>query len=516
MGSKEKSYLHVTSFNPEVTGSFTLVDSSNEKQGPFGIDCGVFQERKYADLNDVDFPVDSEKIDFILITHNHADHIGKLPLLYKYGFKGKVYATKSTCELLRISLANSTKIMLEEAKLFKREPLYDREDVENVIKNLVPCNIGETIQVSKYIRVTYFDNGHIIGAAMILVQISFPGEEDINLFFTGDYKPYNVFKNVKPMPKWVYELPINVVTEATYGDTETKDIEYNFEKDVQMILEQEKSLFIPVLAQGRAQEILYLLKQMQNDGRISKSIPIFLDGDLSHQYTRIYQSGKLEIDDKKLDFLPDNFHLVNKDSRTAVMSLAKQKIILTTSGMLDHGPARLYLPGVLSNSKWAVFLTSYCSEGTLGRKLIDNEMKENSVSVMGMSVMVRAQIFFTMQFSSHAKADELEEFLSRFSKLKLVLINHGEKEIKEKFAERIEYAKIAKRVEVLGEYTIKLSQYGFIKAMGAKLYNVNSKKSIYKQKHSGAKKKKNFKKQNIRNAGKAKARRIVCRRKSSY
>lgn len=491
MGLRERFYAHITALHPEVTGSCLFVDVCypNERRTKFLVDCGLFQEKEYNELNKIDFPFASEKVEFVLITHNHADHVGKLPMLCKYGFNGKIYATKSTTKLMSASLNNSYKIMKEDAQRQKSKPIYGEEDIERIFENLALCNLGESIQIDSNIKITYFDNGHIIGAGVILVQISYPGEDDINLLFTGDYKPTNAFKKVQPIPNWVYNLPINVVIESTYGDTNTCEIVYNFEIDVESILRKGNSLFIPVLAQGRAQEILFMLKQMQKDERISKKIPIYLDGNLAHQYTHIYKSGELEIDEDKLDFLPENFHWVDKGNRANLIASSEQKIILTTSGMLDHGPAQLYLPYIASKKNCAIFLTSYCGENTLGRKFLEYQ-PGTTVKIDDKEMVVEAQIFSTSQFSSHAKADELLQFLSQFKNLKLVLVNHGEKETKQKFAERVDSANVAKRVEVLGEHTIKLSHYGFIKAMGSKLYRAvreehqKEKKRSKKRKHT--------------------------------
>ena len=509
MGSKERHFAYITALHPEVTGSAlpVSVTTSSVRKCNFLVDCGLFQEREYNYLNQNGFPFSCEKIEFVLITHNHADHVGKLPLLCKNGFYGKIFATKATAKLMKISLSNSYQIMKEEAQRWKQKPLYDEEDLERVFECIEPCEIGESIQVNQNVKVTFFDNGHIVGASMILTQLSYPGEKDINILFTGDYKPYNTFKKVKAMPAWVYELPMNVVIESTYGDTETSEIEYNFERDVEKLLKERRSLFIPVLAQGRAQEILYILKNMQEDGRIDGSIPIYLDGDLVHQYTYMYRSKLLDIDEEKLDFLPKNFRLVNKDNRVGIMMTNTQKIILTTSGMLDHGPAQLYLPTVITRKNWVIYLTSYCSEGTLGRKLMDN-VDEESVMVMGMELKIKAQIFSTSQFSSHAKANELIALLSKFKNLKLVLINHGEKETKEKFASRVEDAEVAERVEILGQHTFKVASYGYMKAMGAKLYS-NTKT----RKNTNSKKVKKLKKVS---KTRTERKRVACKRKISH
>ena len=493
MSSRENFFAFVTALSPEVTGNCIPVGVHypDGRKDNFLVDCGLFQERDYNDLNKMDFPFESSNIEFVLITHNHADHIGKLPILCKYGFSNKIYATKVTTKLMPIALGDSYRIMKDEAKWKKEPPFYDEEDIKHVIENLEPCEIGEQVDINENIKVTFFDNGHIPGAAMILVQISYPGEEDINLFFTGDYKPYNFLKSIQTIPEWVYELPINVVIESTYGDTETSEIRYNFEEDVELIVEEGKNLFIPVLAQGRAQDVLYLLKQMQENGKISEEIPIYLDGDLAHLYTMMYKSGNLDIDEDKLDFIPKNFHFVDKNSRQGVITSTKQKIVLTTSGMLDHGPAKIYLPYVITSKNWAVFLTSYCAPGTLGQRILDPKTK--TISNLGEDLEIVATIYSTNQFSSHGKVDELMELLARFKNLKLVLVNHGNTEIKERFAFRIEEAKIAKRVEILGQHTIKLSHYGFIKAMGAKLYGtIKVTKKEKKTTHNKSKKNRIF------------------------
>lgn len=474
MGLRKSFYADVTALHPEVTGScLTMrVQFPNGRKTNFIVDCGLFQEKEkgYNSLNKEDFPFRSENIEFALITHNHADHMGRLPMLIKGGFNGFIYTTESTAQLLPISLKDSYQIMKEEAKNSKTKQPYCEYDVEEVYNRLKPCKLEETVYVSPYIKVTFFDNGHLIGAAMILVQISYPGQEDINYLFTGDYKPYNIFKVVDELPWWVKEMPLNIVIESTYGDTEMKDVQFHFESDIKEVLEAKKSILISVFAQGRAQEVLYVLKKMQDDGRISKEIPIYLDGNLAHQYTRMYKSGKLEIDEGDLEFLPMNFHWTDKDNRDEVMRDCGQKIVLTTSGMLDHGPAQLYVPQIIGRENWAIYITGYCADGTFGRKLMDSQ--GGKITLQGEELTVRAKVFSTGEFSSHAKADELENLLRMFTDLRLVLINHGEKEVKCKFAERLENAKVAKRVEILGEHTVRTDHYGFEKIMGSKLYSV--------------------------------------------
>lgn len=496
LGAKERFYYYITALHSEVTGSclFVNVNYPDGRKTKFLVDCGLFQEANYSYLNNEKFPFNADEIEFVLITHNHADHIGRLPMLSKEGFRGPIYSVAATSNLLPIPMKNSFQIMGDDAKKRNKKPLYTESDVARVLKDNIPCELEKTVHVNENISITFLDNGHLVTAAMVHVRISFPGYEDILILFTGDYKAKNVFKEVREIPKEIRELPTAVVTEATYGYMETKDVSRRFEQDVQKILQDGKSLVIFISAQERAQEVSYYLKMMQDSGKISKEIPIYSDGNLSQIYTKMYLNGVLGIDEGKRNFIPMNFNLVTKDNRDAVIQEKRQKIILTTSGMADHGPAPIYISEYISRTDYAFYFTVYMAKGSLGYQLQNS--KDGKVSIRGKEREIKAQVFSTNEFSSHAKADELEELLKKFTNLTLVLINHGVKEVKELFKQRIEDTKIVKRVEVLGEHTVKVSHYGCVKTMGAKLYEtakkpkMKRKKSNRKQKIGGYKRRK--------------------------
>lgn len=472
MGVKERFYVNVTALHSEVTGScITMnVEYPDGRTTNFIVDCGLFQEAEYNQLNCEKLPFDCQNIEFALITHNHADHMGRLPMLMKGGFEGKIYATKATTHLMKPALEDTFQIMKNDSKLLKKKALYGYEDVEKVYSQLVACELETTVYVNRNIKITYLDNGHIIGAGMILVQISYPNKEDINLLFTGDYKPNNIFKEVRDIPEWVRKLPITIVIESTYGHMLTKDIKYHLEDDIERVLKEGKSLLISVFAQGRAQEILYRLKEMQKDGRISKKIPIYLDGKLSHKYTYMYLNYDLGISEDKRAFLPENFKMIDKDSRKAVLNSETQQIILTTSGMMDNGPAQIYVPEFIEKNNYVLYIPGYASEGTLGWRLINS--KDGKVTIAGKECKINAEVLVTSECSSHGKADELETLLRMFENLELVLINHGETETQHTFKAKLEEDGIAKRVEILSGYNVRVSHYGFLKTMGAKLYNM--------------------------------------------
>lgn len=469
MGSKERLFCHMTSLNPEVTGSLHLVTVNypDGRQTNFIVDCGLYQEKAYNELNRKKFPFNADKIDFVLITHNHADHMGRLPYLVNGGFRGNIYATKETAQGMNLSLADSFRIEKEDAKKQNRQPMYDEKDFANTLAQIVLCNFDDVVYVDRNIKVTFFMNGHLLGAAIILVQISFPGEKDINLFFTGDYKPQNVFFNVKEPPEWVFELPSTVVTESTYGYMDTTEVSYHMERDVEKAIQEGKTIVIFVFAQGRAQEILYMLKDMQRHGKIDKRIPIRLDGNLAQEHTKVHKNSDLLIAEGKDDFLPENFSFISKENRVGVMNDRRQQIVLTTSGMGDHGPAQLYLEAWVERRDVLIYIPGYTSPDTLGYKL--QHPTEGRVIINGKERVMNAQVLATSEWSSHAKADELIEFLQQFKHLNLLLINHGQTEVKQQFAERVGIETNAKYVGILGAHTFKISCYGYVKHMSAKL-----------------------------------------------
>ena len=195
--------------------------------------------------------------------------------------------------------------------------MYSESDVQAVIKHTVGYKIGETIDIDDRVKVTFLDNGHILGATSFFVQISYLGQERC-ILFSGDYKGKSIWKEVKKIPEWVRKKNKTVVCESTYGNVDSKDVEIKFKNDILKLIKSGKSVLIFVFAQGRTQEVLYELKEAQNSGQLSKSVSIYLDGNLAQENTHIYQVSD-EIDEEKRDFLPDNFHTINKENRESVI-----------------------------------------------------------------------------------------------------------------------------------------------------------------------------------------------------
>ncbi len=470
-GARTRFYADIMSCNPEVTGSCHLVvvkfpDGTGIK---FMVDCGLFQEKDYNEKNQK-LICKPENLDFLLVTHNHIDHIGRIPYLVKMGFENNIYMTRETSYLIGPALQNSGEVLRELAKRTNTRVLYSADDIDETMQNIVPCDYEKPIFPHENVKVTFLMNGHLVGAAVILVQIFYPEYEDINLLFTGDWNKDNMFFDVKPIPEWVKHLPLTVIQESTYGNICSKETNVKcFESNVEKAIQEGKDVVSLVFSLGRAQEILYVLKCMQNDGRLSKDIPIYFDGKLAFKYTSIFKSDKLNIKEEMKDFLPENLIYVDKLTRNSIIrDWRTQKILVTTSGMGSYGPAQTYIPAYLPNKNVLIHFTGYCAEGTLGRTLKDTPTGE-VVEFSGMLIKKQAEVQYTSEYSAHAKSDEMIEFLQQFKDLRVILINHGEKEVKKIFANKVLNKVEVNSVGILGEgYLFRVDHFGYVKSMNTK------------------------------------------------
>lgn len=474
MGSKERFYVDIMAMNPGVTGSCNLcivrLPNPDYPRIRFVVDCGLFQERGDDDYND-DFPFDPCKLDFCLVTHNHVDHVGRLPLLVKKGFNRTIYATESTRKLLPLSLWDCHKVLKDVSKRKHKKVTYKSDDVSRAISLVKGCKYGEEIQVHENVYVTFLSNGHLIGAASIFVRITYPGFDDINLLFTGDYKGENVFFDVEPIPERILAAPITIIQESTYGDMDTDEMVPCFKENLLKCVEQGGTVIAPVFSLGRSQEILYELKLLQDEGKLSTEVPVYFDGKLAIRYTNLFiASGDrgLDIKEEMRDFFPKNLIFVDKTIRADVLASNSCKIVLTTSGMGSYGPAQAYISQYIRRRGALIHFTGYTAEGTLGSRLKEAE-DGASVEVAGIVAKKRARVEYTTEYSAHAKADEMIAFLQQFGNLKLVLVNHGEPEVKELFADRIVDQVDCKDVGILGrKYFFRVNPYGLAKTLSTK------------------------------------------------
>lgn len=470
MGNKAKMYLDIMACHPEATGSCFLgvLKLPNRETAKFVIDCGLFQEKEYDSLNN-ELPFDCDEISFVVVTHNHVDHIGRLPLLFKRGYNGKVYCSTQTKILLPLALNDSQKVLADVCKRKHQSSLYNVKDVETTLNNVVGVDFNNKIKVTPNIEVTFLENGHLIGAAMILIEINYPGEEPINVLFTGDYNNKNEFLNLHELPMRVRNKRMSVVIESTYGDTSVEEINHGFfSEKVLEAIEERKTIILPVFSLGRSQEILLRLKELQDTNKLDVNIPIYFDGKLAQAYTALYCNSKILIDESKKDFFPRNLVAVNCEIREKLLQTDDCKIIVTTSGMGTYGPAQVYIPYFISKENALILFTGYTAEGTLGANL-KNAKKGETVKIGGLILKKFADVSYCNEFSAHAKSEELIEFLKNFNNLRGVLINHGQTKAKEAFAEKILKEININEAGILSrDYFFRIGSYGIVKTLSTK------------------------------------------------
>lgn len=465
---KSGFFVTLATVTKGVTGSTTLVtvrypDRTEEK---FLIDCGLYTETEYEKENE-NFPFNPEEIDFAVITHMHMDHAGRIPLLVKKGFKNSIYMTRSSKELAPIALDNSAEIHLQEAREKSKTPLYYKEDVLESLRFIEgkPYNAPFYEGKDNNIVIRLFKNAHIVGAAFVLVTIRLPWylqvnaaykNEVINILFTGDYNVRNAFYETPTLPDQVLDLPLTVMCESTYGLTETSQIEEKFEKDLKNYVKQHKKIIIPVAALSKTQELLLRLRKIQESGF---NLPqIYLDGKLAIDYT--YKWRELdEIPQDKEYFLPKGLKIISHTERDKVIA-EKDCIVLTTSSMATHGPAKEHIPAILERQDGIVYFCSYCAEDTLGRYLMDTKADEEVELIDGRVIKKKCLIDNTLEMSSHAKADQIVDFLKKFNNLKLVVFNHGDEDAKIKMVERMREKAPS---TILQNNKIYLNEFGFVK-----------------------------------------------------
>ena len=419
------------------------------------VDCGLQQGGDVYNENELFF--DATAIDAVCVTHAHTDHSGRLPLMVKNGYKGPIYATRATCDLLKIMLLDSARIQESDAqwkaKKNKRsgdpteDALYTVQDATDTLELLVPVSYGDHVELFPGIAADWYDAGHLLGSAAIRFTVT-EGAETRTVIFSGDIgnvdKP--IIRDPQPVPPADY-----VVMESTYGDRlhETgEDVPKDLSEIIDRTLARGGNVVIPSFAVGRTQELLYHIREIKARGLV-KSNPnftVYVDSPLALEATQIYD-GDLTgyADEETIELLKNGFKPISfpglKLSRTSQESMALNtdptpKVIIASSGMCEAGRIRHHLKHNLWRPECSIVFVGYQSEGTMGRQLLDGL---TSIKLFGEKIAVRAEICSFKFMSSHADKNGLIHWLEmQGQKSKKVFIVHGEETAALSFCETLQ------------------------------------------------------------------------------
>ncbi|MDO4282451.1 MAG: MBL fold metallo-hydrolase [Clostridia bacterium] len=413
----------VKTLHSEVTGSaFILkIKRPGEISRKVLIDFGGYQEEKYEAFNGA-LEFEPSEIDAVIVTHSHLDHIFKLPLLHKNGYLGNIYCSKGASLSIPISLRDSVKVMITEYEKYRKPVIYALKDVVRTVEHLTPVGYGKTKEIIPGVKMTLLENGHLYGAACILLQISCKNYPTMNYLFTGDFYLTNELFSVAPFPEFVYELRnLSIFIESTYADTKSDEVSKNFDKYLLEAVQKKHFIVIPSIAQERLELVLLRLKILQDCKLLDLSIPIYIHSELGKQYYQIVYSGK-----EFVEYMPKNCKFIEKgDYETVIKDSSKPKILLASSGMADKGNIMFYLTKVVSDPAATILFTCYQGRNTLGFKIKNSNIGDD-IFINGKPHKRLCDVKYTSQFSHHIKQDESIELLSRFHYLKNIFINHGE------------------------------------------------------------------------------------------
>ena len=425
----------------EVTGSCTLLEVGGRY---YLVDCGMEQG---ADVfQNVPLPVAAERIEAVFLTHAHIDHSGMLPKLYKDGFRGQIYATEATCNLCDIMLRDSAHIQEAEAQWQTRkatragdppvEPTYTLQDAVNTIKLLRPCRYLEPIQAAEGIVVRMNDIGHLLGSAAIELWLT-EGEVTKKIVFSGDVG--NTDQPLLNDPKPVAETDYLVI-ESTYGDR-YHDMErvwpvQELADCIQRALDAGGNLVIPSFAVGRTQEMLYLIREIKQNGLVKghDGFPVYVDSPLAVEATGIFlQSHESNFDEETQAVLQKGINPIWSQGVTLSVTAEESKlinmdpvpkVILSASGMCEAGRIRHHLKHNLWRKECIILFVGYQAVGSLGHKLQEGV---KSVKLFGEEIAVNAEIATLKGTSGHADKKGLLNWLAGFrEKPGMVFVNHGD------------------------------------------------------------------------------------------
>lgn len=419
----------------EVTGSNYMLESGGQK---ILVDCGLHQGSHYAERRNFEsFPYDPREIKAVFITHSHLDHIGRLPKLWKDGFRGEIYSTPATKDFAELLLLDSEHILGKESERERRPPIYTVADVQEVMKTWRKVDYHAPISVGSF-KVEFFDAGHILGSSFVKVEA-----EGRTIVFSGDLgnSPTPIIQSIEKIDFADYCL-----VESTYGDRAHENVDKRremLEDVIEDTVKAKGTLLIPTFAMERTQELLYQLHQLFEEGRVPR-VPVFIDSPLAIKLTAIYKKYENNFNketaaiarsgDDILNFPGLRLTLTTEQSKE-INGVPPPKVIMAGSGMSQGGRILHHEIRYLPDPRSTILFVGYQASGSLGRQILDGAKQ---VKIFGEEAPVRCRKVFIPGYSAHADQPRLLDWLRPMRQsLKKVFVVQGEPQESAALAQKI-------------------------------------------------------------------------------
>ena len=445
--------LHFLGATENVTGSRFLLKANGHS---YLIDCGMHQERDLRSRDWNAFPIPPSSIDAVLITHAHLDHCGYIPKLVREGFRGPIYSTPATAEIMKISLLDSAHLQEQDAEHKKRRheregrkgkypevPLYNVEDAQNSFEQFQTVKYKELLDLGNGVTASYHDAGHILGSAMIAIDVGADGESR-RIIFSKNIGRWDMPILRDPS---TFDNADYIVMESTYGNRThgaVADIENELKEVIDQTIEARGNIIVPSFAIERAQEVLYHMNNLLAEKRIP-NVMVFLDSPMALKVTDVFRHHPELFDEETRELLashtspfdfPSLVPVESTDHSKALNYLGGTGMIVAGSGMCTGGRVKHHLVNNINRPESTILFVGYQANGTLGRQIVEGA---EEVRIYREKYPVRAQIKQLQGFSAHADKNELLRWLSSIKNTpRKVFVVHGEEDSTHDFAELIE------------------------------------------------------------------------------
>ena len=441
-----------------TTGSMHLVEVNGKR---ILLDCGLYQgHRKEAFEKNRNLPVDAKTIDYVILSHAHIDHSGNLPQLVRQGFRGRVFARQSTTDLCNIMLRDSCFLQKRDLEYINKkrkkegkhlfEPLYEESDVDALMQLFIPTHLHEPREICRGVTLEFFNAGHILGSALVQLDIRSDHGHNHRLLFSGDLGQPN-----QPILRH-YEYPSGadiLLVESTYADRfhpSADDVEFRLEKYLKHIDRHNAKLLVPAFSVGRTQQIIYYLNKLAEKKKLPREVKVYIDSPLSRKATEIYANHREVYNEEARQMIaegrdpltcPNLTFVGTPEESMALNDTPGPMVIIAASGMCEGGRVLHHLKHCVQDPDNIILICGFQAENTLGRRIVE---KKDPIRILGEEVPLKAQVEVINALSAHADRGGLIDWISEIKdNVRHAFAVHGEPE------------KVAAMAEILQEQGIR-------------------------------------------------------------